>query len=105
MRASSTKSLPYRTEPGIVSASQDRDVTPPRADALGRTPEQRQTANAFAFKWARRKTYESESVSEATRRWLVQRYCANDPSRIDAWLAGSAPKTILDAGCGAGLTA
>jgi SAM-dependent methyltransferase len=42
-------------------------------------------------------------VHEAARQWLFERYCAGDPSRLDAWLEGSG-KLIVDAGCGAGFS-
>ncbi|MBI6545436.1 MAG: class I SAM-dependent methyltransferase [Cyanobacteria bacterium NC_groundwater_1444_Ag_S-0.65um_54_12] len=65
---------------------------------------QNQTADAFGFKWSKRDTYESEAVKEAARCWLLERYCGNDPRLLDDWLAGGR-KLILDAGCGAGLSA
>ncbi|MFZ5996232.1 MAG: class I SAM-dependent methyltransferase [Nitrospirota bacterium] len=65
---------------------------------------QRQTRDAFGFKWAKRETYESDSMKENTRRWLLERYCDNDPSRLDKWFSGGR-KIILDAGCGSGFSA
>ena len=65
---------------------------------------QKQTQGTFGFKWSKRDTYESDSVKTATRQWLLEKYCNNDPERIDEWLAGER-KIILDAGCGAGYSA
>ncbi len=64
---------------------------------------QHQTDEAFGFKWAKRDTYESEVSKANMRRWLLERYCAGDASRLNAWLAGER-KIILDAGCGAGFS-
>ncbi|HNC19627.1 class I SAM-dependent methyltransferase [Accumulibacter sp.] len=64
---------------------------------------QRQTDEAFGFKWAKRDTYESEAAKANMRRWLIERYCDNDPARLSQWLAGGR-KIILDAGCGAGFS-
>jgi len=64
---------------------------------------QRQTDEAFGFKWAKRDTYESEASKANMRRWLIERYCENDPSRLAQWLSGGR-KLILDAGCGAGFS-
>lgn len=65
---------------------------------------QRQTREAFGFKWSKRDTYESAAVGENLRRWLFERYCGGDETRLDSWLQGER-KVILDAGCGAGLAA
>lgn len=62
---------------------------------------QSQTRDAFAFKWARRDTYDSPAVQHATRQWLVERYLAGRPERLDEWLDGG-DRVIVDAGCGAG---
>lgn len=64
---------------------------------------QQQTDEAFGFKWSKRDTYESAASQANMRRWLLERYCANDPRRIDEWL-GRGRKIILDAGCGAGFS-
>jgi arsenite methyltransferase len=62
---------------------------------------QRQTRDTFSFKWSRRDTYESAVLQANTQRWLFERYCHNNPSLLDQWLAGER-KIILDAGCGSG---
>jgi arsenite methyltransferase len=65
---------------------------------------QKQTDEAFGFKWAKRDTYESEASKANMRQWLVQRYCDGNHEMIDTWLSGG-EKIILDAGCGAGFSA
>jgi SAM-dependent methyltransferase len=65
---------------------------------------QAQTEEAFGYKWAKRDTYESAAVQDASRNWLLERYCGGDPSVLDLWLSGGR-KLILDAGCGAGHSA
>ncbi len=68
--------------------------------------DQRQTSAAFSYKWKRRDTYESPTIRRRAREWLLQRYCADDPDRLAAWLnEGGARKLILDAGCGSGYSA
>lgn len=64
---------------------------------------QHQTDEAFGFKWSKRDTYESAASKANMRRWLLERYCENEPQRLDQWLAGNR-KIILDAGCGAGFS-
>ncbi|HJP61689.1 MAG TPA: class I SAM-dependent methyltransferase [Gemmatimonadaceae bacterium] len=64
---------------------------------------QAQTESAFGFKWSRRDTYESPAVQASTRKWLLERYCAGDPTQLDCWLAGGR-KLIVDAGCGSGFS-
>jgi len=65
---------------------------------------QQQTSDTFGFKWAKRDTYDSPATQVNAYRWLIERYCDNDPHRLDQWLAGGR-KIILDAGCGAGYSA
>ena len=65
---------------------------------------QQQTESAFAFKWARRDTYESDAMRNTSRDWLLERYCGGGPGVVTGWLAGGR-KRILDAGCGAGFSA
>lgn len=65
---------------------------------------QRQTAECFGFKWAKRDTYESEAMRNQAQQWLLKRYLGNDTALLDQWL-GDGGKLILDAGCGAGFTA
>jgi arsenite methyltransferase len=65
---------------------------------------QNQTKECFSFKWSRRDTYESEAVMRATKALLFKRYCNGDPGNLEKWMNGER-KIILDAGCGAGLSA
>lgn len=64
---------------------------------------QDQTKSTFGFKWSKRETYESKEVKENARRWLFERYCGNDPRKLEEWLSGGR-KIILDAGCGSGFS-
>jgi SAM-dependent methyltransferase len=63
---------------------------------------QEQTSDTFGFKWAKRDSFET-TIPATMRAWLTERYgdVAHAP-----WLAehGSAP-VLLDAGCGAALSA
>jgi len=68
------------------------------------SPEQRQTADCFAFKWSKRDTYESESMKNLSKNWLIERYCGGDINKLTEWLEGER-KIILDAGCGSGYSA
>lgn len=63
--------------------------------------DQNQTKEIFGFKWAKRDTYESESVQNASRNWLIERYLDGKPEKLREIL-GNIPKIILDAGCGSG---
>jgi SAM-dependent methyltransferase len=85
---------------GVAEAAPAGHGAPERAASAT----QAQTEQAFGFKWARRDTYESPAVAEATERWLVERYCDGDRARLDAMLSGGR-KLIVDAGCGAGFSA
>ncbi|MCZ7594385.1 MAG: class I SAM-dependent methyltransferase [Hyphomicrobium sp.] len=63
---------------------------------------QSQTREAFGFKWAKRETFEGE-LAQNMRRWLIEKY-GDVPSA--PWLAEHGPNPIvLDAGCGAALSA
>ena len=59
---------------------------------------------SFAFKWAKRDTYESPAVQTMGRKWLFERYCRSKPELLEEWLAGES-KIILDAGCGSAYSA
>lgn len=64
---------------------------------------QRQTQEAFGFKWKKRETYESESVQQEWKRWLFEKYFDGDASRLEKMLnENETKKKILDAGCGSG---
>jgi arsenite methyltransferase len=68
-------------------------------------PGQRQTSDTFAFKWGREDTYSSAAVEEAIRAWTVERYGNIDLSGAEVWERFGEAPLVLDAGCGAGLTA
>lgn len=104
------------TSPAVASAATE-PVAPLRSSgALARlgiavqesaahcSETQEQTRDAFGFKWQQRETYESPAFQAATRQWLVERYLAGRPERLQEWLAGG-DKIIVDAGCGAGNSA
>jgi arsenite methyltransferase len=67
------------------------------------TTAQAQTAAAFGFKWHQRDSFESETVLRLTREHVTERY---GPIATAEWWAdyGTEP-LVIDAGCGAGLTA
>ena len=64
------------------------------------SPSQTQTEQAFAFKWSKRDTYESDAVYATSKKWLNERYGLPD-TPFSKLLEG---KTLLDAGCGAGFS-
>lgn len=67
---------------------------------------QKQTKDSFAFKWAKRDTYESEAVKKAGKEWLLERYFGNNEDHLVEFLNGdNKRKIILDAGCGSGYSA
>jgi arsenite methyltransferase len=64
---------------------------------------QGQTAEAFGFKWERRDTFESPTSRARMREWLVERY--GDVAGAGWWRSYAEPPLVLDAGCGAALSA
>jgi len=66
--------------------------------------EQEQTGKCFDFKWSQRATYESDRMKDLGQKWLFERYCSGDRSKLSEWLDGGR-KVILDAGCGSGHSA
>jgi len=64
---------------------------------------QGQTAETFGFKWGRRETFESQASRARMRKWLVERY--GDVARATWWREYAEPPLVLDAGCGAALSA
>lgn len=77
------------------------------ASPAGYSAKQDQTKETFGFKWSRQETYENEKMLENTKKWLFERYCDNDPEKLNGWLeeGGGGSKLILDAGCGAAFSA
>jgi arsenite methyltransferase len=67
-------------------------------------PDQAQTRDAFAFKWAQRNTYSSDAMQKAQRVWFKERYGGRD---LFAHLGntGDDKPVVLDAGCGSGFSA
>ena len=64
---------------------------------------QQQTSDTFGFKWQQRDTFESSVALERVRDWLLKRY--GDPTQ-EGWLKGfPEPALVLDAGCGASMSA
>lgn len=61
---------------------------------------QQQTSESFGYKWRRRDTFESEAFLAHVRAWLKERY--GDPDTL-SWLCDGS--LVLDAGCGAGMSA
>jgi len=84
-----------------MSALKRLGIDPATVISALKSVEQSQTRDAFAFKWAKRDTYESPAVTENMRNWLIERYCSGDSNRLVRWLEGDR-KIILDAGCGSG---
>jgi len=72
--------------------------------AMPASPAQSQTRDAFGFKWNNREAFDSQQMQQLTREWLLRKYCDSDPGRLAEWLEGGR-KLILDAGCGAGVSA
>ena len=91
------------TEGGAVDIRGQRFV---RRDGILRcqsilSAAQRQTSDAFTFKWHKRATFEG-GVSRQMRAWLVERY--GDMAAADwLWELGEHP-ILLDAGCGGGMS-
>lgn len=64
---------------------------------------QAQTSETFGFKWQKRETFESEASLARMREWLVERY--GDLTEAP-WLREHGERPLLiDAGCGAGMSA
>ena len=64
---------------------------------------QQQTADAFAMKWHRRDTFESAASLARARAWLVARY--GDMGEAVRLREPGEPPLLLDAGCGAAMSA
>ncbi|KKJ77019.1 methyltransferase [Kiloniella litopenaei] len=74
----------------------------PRSKALF-SATQKQTEEAFGFKWKKRDTFESEASLKRMRAWLNERY---GTATTIPWLNGSSGSRpiVLDAGCGAAMS-
>ncbi len=64
---------------------------------------QTQTADTFGFKWRQRGTFESEAALDGVRSWLLSRY--GDVSTADWWADYGERPIVVDAGCGAAMSA
>jgi arsenite methyltransferase len=64
---------------------------------------QSQTSDTFGFKWQQRETFESEASLRRMREWLVERY--GNVASAEWWDEYSSPPLVLDAGCGAAMSA
>lgn len=73
-------------------------------DSPGLSSSQAQTRNTFSFKWSKAGTYASRQVRDELRRWLLEKYFDGDEKGPQSFL-GPSRLRILDAGCGAGLSA
>jgi len=73
-----------------------------RSTALA-SPAQSHTADVFGFKWAQRETFESAASVGRMRDWLIERY--GDVAAAPWWSQYGSRPLILDAGCGAALSA
>lgn len=67
--------------------------------------EQQQTEETFSFKWKLQDTYASDSVREEWQRWLLEKYFDGDGNGPARLLGQGRRLRILDAGCGAGVSA
>jgi arsenite methyltransferase len=67
------------------------------------TSSQQQTADAFGYQWARRSAFDLETTREMARKWNLELY--GDVCNAPWWKEYGPRPRVLDAGCGAGLTA
>ena len=86
-----------------MSALDRLGIVAPAGDTETRSDGQRQTADAFGYKWARVESYGSPEMMQFTREWLIEKYCGGDPAVSTVGWRPS--KVILDAGCGSGYSA
>ncbi len=64
---------------------------------------QAQTSDSFGFKWEKRDTFDSPASLRRMREWLTERY--GDIEKADWWDDYGADPVVLDAGCGAAMSA
>lgn len=74
----------------------------PRSTAL-LSAAQAQTEETFGFKWKKRETFESPASLARMRAWLIERY--GDVVEAGWFADHGADPLLLDAGCGAGMSA
>jgi ubiquinone/menaquinone biosynthesis C-methylase UbiE len=70
---------------------------------LNLSNEQNQTEEAFGFKWSKRSTYESCHMQKKIKDWLVERYLDGNMENSECIFKKGF--NVLDAGCGAGVSA
>ncbi len=68
----------------------------------GYSNQQEQTKEGFGFKWKRRDSYESLSMKNTVREWLLEKYFGGSEKEIKKIIPDHC--RFLDAGCGAGLS-
>jgi arsenite methyltransferase len=71
----------------------------------GLSDSQAQTQSAFSYKWSRRETYESSAVQDEWARWLLEKYFDGETDGPANFLQIGGRLRVLDAGCGAGVSA
>ncbi len=64
---------------------------------------QEQTKETFSFKWAKKSSYNSDWANANYQRWLREKYFANDEGILNKVFSDGS--IVLDAGCGAGMSA
>lgn len=64
---------------------------------------QKQTSDSFGFKWQKRETFESKNSLSRMKKWLLERY--GDLEKVDWWSDYEEKPLVIDAGCGAGMSA
>jgi arsenite methyltransferase len=72
-------------------------------DEESASDDQEQTAEAFGFKWQKRDTFESDASLERMKSWLIERY--GPVAEADWWGDYGETPLVLDAGCGASMSA
>jgi arsenite methyltransferase len=66
----------------------------------GMDPGQRQTSQAFGYKWSQRGTYDSPAFKEISTRWMIEKYGFQS---LEEWSVYFSNRScILDLGCGSG---
>jgi arsenite methyltransferase len=74
----------------------------PRSQAVTSAP-QAQTGETFGFKWKKRETFDSPGSLARMRAWLTERY--GDVANAPWWKEYGEQPLLIDAGCGAGMSA
>lgn len=63
---------------------------------------QNQTKETFAFKWGKKDSYNSNQMNLSLKNWLMEKYFNNNNAMKNQIFAEG--NTVLDAGCGAGMS-